>query len=372
MLARRLIALATLGTGAVALVAACSGAPDGAHPEAVGSSIQAITTTSIISRADEWVTAKLLYCQSPNGDPDPDPSCPSVCKRESNVDWDAYRSDCSGFVSWAWGLPAPGNTTSEFAPADTSVSYVIDGSELQPGDALNIPDDHIVLFVSWVTPGSEANFYEEPGCSATPDYAHAFSSAVTISGSSVTIAYEGATFTAIRYTGLSGGSGDGGSASDAAAEIPCTVTKTGEMGECLDTTVCAARGGVSTADYCPGPADIQCCTGIPDAAAAKPDAGKTIASDAGASTPPTPPTTPPTPEAGILPPAPPLDGGRPALRDASAPGDAPRAEGASGCGMAPLPGGPGDASWLFGIGAIALLAARRRGPYGAGRPPRSV
>jgi hypothetical protein len=353
----RFLAPATLGTGLVTLIAACSGVPGGAPPEAVGSSVQAITTSSIISRADEWVTAKLLYCQSPNGEPDPDPSCPSVCTRESNSEWDPYRSDCSGFVSWAWGLPAPGNTTSEFAPADTSVSYVIDGSDLQPGDALNIPDDHVVLFVSWVTVGSEANFYEEPGCSADPPYAHAFSSAVTISGSSVTIAYEGATFTAIRFTGVTGASDDGGSAADTGAETPCTVTKTGEMGECLNTAVCAARGGTSTADYCPGPDDIQCCTGIPDATAAPPDAGKTIEDDAG-----TPPPT--TPEAGILPPAPPLDGGRAAPRDASTPGDAPKSdERASGCSMAPSPGGRGDASWLFGIGAaIGLLAARRREP----------
>jgi hypothetical protein len=174
--------------GTVTLSAACSSAPAGPR-EDVGSSAQGITRSTIVSRADEWVTAKLLYCQSPNGVTDPDTSCSAVCTRESNPAWDPYRSDCSGFVSWAWGLPAPGNTTDEFAPADTSVSYVINGSDLQPGDALNVPADHIILFVSWQTVGSVANFYEEPGCSATPPYAHAFQSDVTISGSSVTVAY---------------------------------------------------------------------------------------------------------------------------------------------------------------------------------------
>src|ERR1700722_9607245 len=92
-----------------------------------------------------------------------------------------------------------------------------------PGDAANrYPNTgHIVLFVSWVTPGSEAIFMEEPGCSTSPPYAHQFQSAVTCSGSTVNITYEGDTFTAIRYTnivddpdagtGSSSGSGSGSS-----------------------------------------------------------------------------------------------------------------------------------------------------------------
>jgi len=255
--------LVAVVAAALPLPLACSGAPGPA--EDVGSSAEAITTGTIISRADEWVQAKLLYCQAPNGASDTiDPACPSVCVRQSNSQWDAYRSDCSGFVSWAWGLPAPGRTTSELAPADTTVSYVIQGSALQPGDALNVPGDHVVLFVGWITPGSEANFYEEPGCSATPNYAHAFTSAVTISGSSVTIAYEGKAFTAIRYTGatLGGDAGAVASGGDASASTPCTVTTTGESGVCLDTAVCAEMSGhVSTPGYCPGANNIQCCTG---------------------------------------------------------------------------------------------------------------
>jgi hypothetical protein len=34
------------------------------------------------------------------------------------------------------------------------------------------------------------------------------------------------------------------------------------MGVCIDTSECASEGGTSTADYCPGPSNIQCCTGI--------------------------------------------------------------------------------------------------------------
>jgi hypothetical protein len=71
---------------------------------------------------------------------------------------------------------------------------------------------------------------------------------------------------------------------------PCTVTTTGEMGTCLDTSVCASMGGTSTPDYCPGPANVQCCTNLPatDAGvsdAAMPDTGSPTTSvpDAGSS-----------------------------------------------------------------------------------------
>jgi MYXO-CTERM domain-containing protein len=283
-LSLRFVTALTL-TGTVAL-GGCSAAPPTGPVENVGSTAQAITTSSILSRADEWVTAQLLYCQSPNGADDSiDPSCSPVCQRQSNSAWDPYRSDCSGFVSWAWGLPAPGNTTSTFAPADTSVSYVIQGSDLQPGDALNIPGDHIVLFVSWVTVGTEANFYEEPGCSANPPYAHAFTSAVTISGSSVDIAYEGATFTAIRYTGVTGGSdagtgtGTGGVDSGDGTGTLCSVG--GESGVCMDTGACAAEGNhTSTPGYCPGADNIQCCTAT-STGQPTPDAGMVEPADSG-------------------------------------------------------------------------------------------
>jgi MYXO-CTERM domain-containing protein len=357
-----------MGAGLVTLGAACSGAPDG-QPEAVGSSAQAITGSTILSRAEQWVTAKLLYCQAANGAPDLDPSCPSTCTRESNPAWDPYRSDCSGFVAWAWGLPPPGNTTSEYAPADTSVSYVIKGIDLEPGDALNIPGDHIVLFVSWVTVGSEANFYEEPGCSATPDYAHAFTSTVSISGSDVTIDYEGSTFTAIRYTGVTGAGDAGGATDSGPSVIPCTVTKTGDMGDCLDTTVCASKGGVSTADFCPGPASIQCCTGIP--APPPPDAGTKPAPDAGAA-----PVDSGTiaPDAGVTPPddagtgtGPKLEGGTPAhdgggstSGDAEGRGTPAFHRESAGCSATPSRGELGDGAWLFALGAVGLATTRRR------------
>jgi hypothetical protein len=186
-------------------LASCATAPP--SREDVASVSAAITRDTILANAQQGVTAKLLYCQAPNHAADG--------VREDNPVWDPYRSDCSGFVSWSWGLPAPGRDTSEFAPADTTVSFAIDGADLQPGDALNIPGDHIILFTGWATVGSVANFYEEPGCSATPPYAHAFTSDVTITGSSVDVSYEGKTFTAIRFTGITT---DGDAATEVGAD----------------------------------------------------------------------------------------------------------------------------------------------------------
>ena len=203
MLVRALAVLSA--SGVVALVAGCSAAPDPASPpdEPVASTVEGLSTTDALARAEQWVAAKLLYCQSPNGKPDDDTACASVCARESNPAWDPYRSDCSGFISWAWDLPAPGRVTSEFAPYETDITTVIQASDLRPGDAANRNSGgHIVLFERWVTVGSEAVFMEEPGCSSSTPYAHEFTSAVTIDGSNITIAYEGDTFTAIRYGAL--------------------------------------------------------------------------------------------------------------------------------------------------------------------------
>lgn len=92
-------------------------------------------------------------------------------------------------------LPAPGRTTSDFAPFTTDITHVIDGIDLQPGDAVN-NDEHIMMFKEWTTKGTAATFMEEPGCSSATPYAHEFTANVTLSGQSVVVEYHG-TFTAI-------------------------------------------------------------------------------------------------------------------------------------------------------------------------------
>ncbi|MFF4529153.1 FG-GAP-like repeat-containing protein [Streptomyces sp. NPDC001407] len=65
--------------------------------------------------------------------------------------YQGWRTDCSGFVSMAWGLPGPGETTDSFIPG--GVAHEISKDELKPGDALNNKalgnDGHVVLFEKW-------------------------------------------------------------------------------------------------------------------------------------------------------------------------------------------------------------------------------
>lgn len=245
--------------------AACSSAPG----DATGSSASAISGSTIVSRSMQWVDADLHYCQAAYEVVDYDSSCwawegsSHRCDRESNPAWNAYRSDCSGFVTWAWGLPPVGDggyVTSEFAPYDTAFSHTIEGTDLQPGDALNkTPDEHIVLFKQWVVAGHSAVFMEEPGCSSSIPYAHEFTSDVSISGSEVYIDYEGATFYAIRYNGSGGGSGSTGSGSASCSlgghSYPtntCTETKQCDSGSWVtrtgDTSAC--NSGIEPSGAC--------------------------------------------------------------------------------------------------------------------------
>jgi hypothetical protein len=176
---------------------------------AVGTTTSAIQAGNAISRGMEWVDAELQYCESAYDRPDGDPACSSICRRQENPAWDAYRSDCSGFITWSWGLPPVGDggyVTGDFAPYSTSFSHVISAATLAPGDAANRNSGgHIVLFKQWVTVGATAVFMEEPGCSSPTPYAHEFTSSVSVSGSNLYIDYEGDTFTAIRFDGITSG-----------------------------------------------------------------------------------------------------------------------------------------------------------------------
>ena len=184
---------------ALVLVAGCTGTVDGTEgPTATGTEPDAGTPVVMsIARAQLWVDAMVPYCQAANHEPDNDSACASTCERPDVPDWDPYRSDCSGFVSWAWALPAPGRVTSTFAPFKLDITQVISASDLAPGDAVN-NSEHVMLFKEWVTPGQTATFMEEPGCSSTEPYARQFTADVTIDATSITVEHHG-TFTAIRY-----------------------------------------------------------------------------------------------------------------------------------------------------------------------------
>lgn len=159
-------------------------------------SVDADLTNPAVARGEEWVAAMVPYCQAINHAPDNDAACASTCTRPDNLAWDPYRSDCSGFVSWAWALPSTGGgrTTAGFAPFKTDITRAIAAAELLPGDAVN-NSTHMMLFKGWV--GAEATFMEEPGCSSKTPFAHEFTSAVTVTGTTIVVQGHG-TFTAIR------------------------------------------------------------------------------------------------------------------------------------------------------------------------------
>jgi hypothetical protein len=186
---------------ALVLVAGCTGTVDGTEGEhpGPGDSLPDAGTTVIesIARAQLWVDAMVPYCQAANHEPDNDAACSTTCERPDMPDWDPYRSDCSGFVSWAWALPSPGRVTSTFAPFTLDITQVIAASDLEPGDAVN-NSEHIMLFKEWVTPGQSATFMEEPGCSSSEPFARQFTADVTLDATSITVLHHG-TFTAIRY-----------------------------------------------------------------------------------------------------------------------------------------------------------------------------
>jgi hypothetical protein len=209
----RLAALALIAPSAL-LLAGCNAGPVTTADEGIAVTTQPITGSTAVSRAMEWVDVDLTYCQSPNGAPDPDPACSPTCRRQKNTKWDPYRSDCSGLVSWAWKIPAPGLATRDFAPFNEDgvhVSHEISPKDLQPGDALNGRDSdgsggHIILFKAWAKDkertdgGWNAVLIEEPGCRTTPDYAHEFVDALYIhSDDTVVVSGYDQTFHAIRY-----------------------------------------------------------------------------------------------------------------------------------------------------------------------------
>jgi uncharacterized protein (TIGR03382 family) len=61
---------------------------------------------------------------------------------------EGYRTDCSGFVSMCWEAGTPGETTASF-PGSGKVKMLKSYDELIPGDAVDAPGHHTMLFVGW-------------------------------------------------------------------------------------------------------------------------------------------------------------------------------------------------------------------------------
>lgn len=149
----------------------------------------------VLARAKQWVDVKMPYCGGVNGGTDY--LCDGTCVRtgaHSTPEWDPYRTDCSGFVSWSWSLPSPGRTTYGFAPYQTDITTVINVDDLLPGDALN-NENHVILFGGWANAEhTQARLLEEYDCGQV-----AVDRIRSISKVSATqVSVPGGTFSAIR------------------------------------------------------------------------------------------------------------------------------------------------------------------------------
>lgn len=88
---------------------------------------------TIMQKAQSWVSKNVPYSQQGS--------------------YDGYRTDCSGFVSMCWGLSKPGLTTYTLP----NVSIRIKKEDLQNGDAIVCPSNHVVLFAGW-TDNSKSSY----------------------------------------------------------------------------------------------------------------------------------------------------------------------------------------------------------------------
>ncbi|MFC1410938.1 hypothetical protein ACEZCY_15510 [Streptacidiphilus sp. N1-12] len=109
-----------------------------------------ITRAAIMTRAQNWVTAKVPYSES-------------AYYTDSSG---KYRTDCSGFISMAWDLPVSasnnwGYTTSTLPSVSTKLGSLDD---LQPGDMIDgVAFGHVVLFKGWTNSShTTAKVLEEP------------------------------------------------------------------------------------------------------------------------------------------------------------------------------------------------------------------
>jgi hypothetical protein len=120
---------------------------------------QGLTRGDVDYRAWQWVNVGMLYCQVPNGQWDS--FCGYTCNRTgaaNTAQWNPYRSDCSGLVSWAWGVGAPGWSSSTIYN-DTTQTQRIGYWDMQMGDSITTPG-HTMIFHGWNADGSARVFQE--------------------------------------------------------------------------------------------------------------------------------------------------------------------------------------------------------------------
>jgi MYXO-CTERM domain-containing protein len=188
-----LLALSTGGCTEAPAPSESTNEPAGDEP--LGVTSEAISSSDVITCAEEWVADQVPYCGGVNGGTDY--ICGGTCSRPSAA-WDNYRSDCSGFVSWCWKI-ASDPTTSSYMVDKSGANgwHTIALADLQAGDAL-VCDGHIKIFSQLVS-ATKAEVYEESNCGKV---AHKSVESFTKSGETVKFQYDSRVYHAIRRNGI--------------------------------------------------------------------------------------------------------------------------------------------------------------------------
>ncbi|MFD1147718.1 NlpC/P60 family protein [Saccharothrix hoggarensis] len=127
---------------------------------------RATTRSEALARSQSWLDAQVPYSQD-------------ACHENA---YGSYRTDCSGYVSMAWGL-SHSRTTVTLREVSTAIAH----AELMPGDAL-VNSYHAALFVRWADAAkSEPVVREQTGPDGAPPVERAWRAATA------------ADYTAVRY-----------------------------------------------------------------------------------------------------------------------------------------------------------------------------
>jgi hypothetical protein len=127
-----LAAVTVVAAAVLPVSAAQAAAPAASATTRAGvAQVTAVSTTraEVLKRAAFWFKRGVPYSQQ-RSYPDPQGK--------------KYRTDSSGYVSMAWGLPD--SLTTQTLP---TVSHPIAKDELLPGDVLLNPDRHVLIFAGW-------------------------------------------------------------------------------------------------------------------------------------------------------------------------------------------------------------------------------
>ena len=140
--------------------------PPGHEPDASyvpkASALPAVTREAVMQCAMSWVQARVPYCQCSGG---PASECCGSCPHCGTT-----RCDCSGFVSYCWGLRT-GYTTRTIP----QIADRIHKNQLRKGDVMLYEADHVVFFGGWTDSANSTYLaIQEPGCHTVgPHYAFA-------------------------------------------------------------------------------------------------------------------------------------------------------------------------------------------------------